>query len=177
MAITPPPMKKAPARAPTPQENEKNAPVPFPVDLLTKLDGMTKADLIALLRRVGAATLGVALSEPAELAEAMKLKLALAGLAEAEISKALPAMREWFDRELGKPAQKVDMTQTVTVFDLVIGMDRRERARLSAVNAPIVIDHDQPATGTGPLLSDNRATSEGWGGVGGPPIGEAGGSS
>lgn len=77
---------------------------------LSRLDGMTREELIGLIRRVSGAMWGIGLSTPEEIADAMKLKLATGGLTEKDMYKALPLMREWFDRQMGKAAQSIAMT-------------------------------------------------------------------
>ena len=83
-----------------------------PIDEVTlaKLDTMSQAELVQLIRRVSGAMWGIGLLSPTELAAAFKLKLAIGGLSEKDMFKALPIMREWFDRELGKAPQSIAMT-------------------------------------------------------------------
>ena len=74
---------------------------------LEKLASMSKDELIALVRLLpGVST---AILTPQEIVAAMKLRLAHGGLNEKDMFKALPLMREWFDRELGKAPQSVSM--------------------------------------------------------------------
>ncbi len=77
---------------------------------LQTMEGMTKDDLITLINRVSGAMWGIGLKTREEIAEAFKLKLAISGMAEKDMFKALPIMREWFDRELGKASQSIAMT-------------------------------------------------------------------
>lgn len=93
-------MKGAPASPASPD----NAPD------LSRLDDMTVEELRGLVRRVSGAIWGIALQTPEEIAEAMKLKLAAGGLTEKDMFKALPLMREWFDRQIGKASQSIAMT-------------------------------------------------------------------
>lgn len=83
------------------------APIPFDA---AKLEEMTKNELIELLMRIGGAVCGIAMQTPEEIAEAFKLKLAINGLGERDMFKALPIMKEWFDRTMGKAAQSVSLT-------------------------------------------------------------------
>lgn len=77
---------------------------------LSVLDTMDAVALRELIRRVGGAVWGVGLMSKEQIAEAFKLKLAIGGMAEKDMFKALPVMREWFDRELGKASQSIAMT-------------------------------------------------------------------
>lgn len=77
---------------------------------LSRLDDMPKDALISLIRRVSGAMWGVGLMDDKQIVEAFKLKLAIGGMAEKDMFKALPVMREWFDRTLGKAPQSVALT-------------------------------------------------------------------
>lgn len=75
------------------------------------LEELSKDQLIALVIRCNGWQM--ALKSREEIAEAFKLKLAMSGLAEKDMFKALPIMREWFDREMGKAAQVVQQQVTI----------------------------------------------------------------
>lgn len=77
---------------------------------LSRLDDMTKEELIKLIKRVSGAMWGIGMMNPQDIANSMKLKLAHGGLTEKDMWKALPLMKEWFDRELGKAPQSIAMT-------------------------------------------------------------------
>lgn len=109
-------MKRGPGVAVLPQAN----PGGISEAELASLDAMTKDELITLIKRVSGAMWGIGLKTPQEIAEAFKLKLAISGLTERDISKALPAMREWFDREMGKPLQQTQSSVTIGYEPLVI---------------------------------------------------------
>ncbi len=94
---------------------------PLPALDLSRLDEMGREELIGLFRLVysagwgkrgltGQALINMALKSPEEVAEAFKIKLAAGGFGEDDMFKALPIMREWFDRSLGKAAQSIAMT-------------------------------------------------------------------
>lgn len=85
---------------------------------LATLESMPHAELIALVRRVSGATgaLQAALMTKEEVAEAMKIKLAAQGLNERDMYKALPIMKEWFDREQGKATQRIEQKITKTTL-------------------------------------------------------------
>lgn len=77
---------------------------------LSRLDSMTPDELKSLITRLCGAMWCVGLKTQEEIAEAFKLKLAISGMAEKDMFKALPIMREWFDRSLGKASQSIAMT-------------------------------------------------------------------
>lgn len=79
-------------------------------DVLANLSNMPQEALISLIQRVSGAMWGIGLKTKEDIAEAFKLKLAISGMAEKDMFKALPIMREWFDRELGKASQSIAMT-------------------------------------------------------------------
>ena len=79
-------------------------------ETLASLHNLDKEGLILLIQRVSGAMWGVGLKTPKDIAEAFKLKLAINGMAEKDMFKALPIMREWFDREIGKASQSIAMT-------------------------------------------------------------------
>ena len=91
----------------------KTLPPEKPQDALdlSRLDGMTRDELIALVRRVCGARWGeIAGMSKDERMESAKLKLWHEGLTSKEIVKYLPALREAMDRETGKPSQSIAMT-------------------------------------------------------------------
>lgn len=77
---------------------------------ISSLQHLDREALISLIQRVSGAMWGVGLKTKEDIAEAFKLKLAISGMAEKDMFKALPIMREWFDRELGKASQSIAMT-------------------------------------------------------------------
>lgn len=85
-------------------------PNPISPATLAMLDNMDAEALRKLIQRVSGAMWGIGLKTKEEIAEAFKLKLAIGGMSERDMFKALPIMREWFDRELGKAAQSIAMT-------------------------------------------------------------------
>jgi hypothetical protein len=82
---------------------------------LSKLDDLSKAELIALIKRVSGACWGVGLMSKEETAEAMLLRLAVDGLTTDDARQALANINAWLDRERGKPAQSVTQTNTLNV--------------------------------------------------------------
>lgn len=77
---------------------------------LTRLDEMSREELVALVKTICGARWGeVAGMTEDEIADSMKLKLAHGGLTQTDIWKALPAMKEWFDRAKGKAPQSIAM--------------------------------------------------------------------
>lgn len=89
---------------------------PATLDIET-LRNMGVEGLINLVQRISAARWGeVANMNPEAIAEAMKLRLAHGGLTQSDIFKAMPVMREWFDRTLGKPKERVEMLHQKNVI-------------------------------------------------------------
>ena len=78
-------------------------------ETLDKLEGMTKRELIALIRRVSVAMWGIGVMTDDEAYDAICLKLLHGGLAQTDMWKALPPLKEWTDRKRGKPAQSIAM--------------------------------------------------------------------
>lgn len=83
--------------------------LPISEEQIAKLGTLSKDELISLIKRVSGAMWGIGLMTPQEIADAMKLKLAHGGLTQTDMFKALPVMREWFDREMGKAPQSIAM--------------------------------------------------------------------
>ena len=83
---------------------------PISAATLSILHSMPKEALISLIQRVSGAMWGIGLKTQDDIAEAFKLKLAIGGMSEKDMFKALPVMREWFDRSLGKAPQSIAMT-------------------------------------------------------------------
>lgn len=111
-------------------------------ETLTTLQSLSNADLIALIQRVSGAMWGVGLKTREQIAEAFKLKLAIGGMTEKDMFKALPIMREWFDRELGKAPQSIAMTVedkgiTKLSDDRLLRLER-ELARVTGQEAVII---------------------------------------
>lgn len=92
---------------PQPRTDAPNAITP---ETMAQLESMPKEALISLIQRVSGAMWGIGLKTKEEIAEAFKLKLAISGMSEKDMFKALPIMREWFDRSLGKAPQSIAMT-------------------------------------------------------------------
>lgn len=113
-----------------------------PVDL-TAMESMTKEELIGLVKRVCDTRWGeVALMTKQQRAEAGRLKLWHAGLTEKEVYKALPMLKEAFDRDEGKAAQSIAMTVKTSPLD-EMSDDRllrleRELARLTGQEAIVI---------------------------------------
>jgi hypothetical protein len=77
---------------------------------LVMLESLQKHDLIALIKRVSGAIWGIGCKTDEEIDAAMRLKLAHSGLSEEQVHKYLPAIKEYYDRTKGKPAQSVQLT-------------------------------------------------------------------
>ena len=83
---------------------------------IERLQALTKSQLIALMTKLGG-IIGYALKSEEEIDEAMMLKLAYSGLTENQVHKYLPAIREYYDRRKGKPAQSISMDVKDTRMD------------------------------------------------------------
>lgn len=116
-----------------------SAPIPFDAG---KLEGMTKEELIALLKRIAGAFLGCAVMTDDEAYEAACLKLLHGGLSERDVWKALPTLKEWMDRRRGKPAQSIAMTVEnkgiSTLSDEKLLRLEAELARLTGQDAVLI---------------------------------------
>lgn len=135
------------------QQQPTDQSPPISASDLARLDGMSREELVKLIRTVsgagwgnigntGADLISHYLRTHDEVSEAIKLRLATGGLTEKDMFKALPLMREWMDRQTGKPAQSIAMT--VKQDDLSkMSTDRllaleRELARLNGVEALVI---------------------------------------
>lgn len=77
---------------------------------LANLDKMPKQALVDLVRRIGGARWAqVALMQPSEIAEAMRMRLAHIALT-AEVKDAMTAIDRWLDRQEAKPMQRMEIT-------------------------------------------------------------------
>lgn len=94
---------------------------PLPAETLAALETMGRDELLTIFKRIYSAGWGkrgltgdllitMALKTPEEVSEAFKIKLAAGGFGEDDMFKALPIMKEWFDRSLGKAAQSIAVT-------------------------------------------------------------------
>lgn len=81
------------------------------IDDLTwdKLRKLEREELMQLIKRIGGAVWGYALATDEEKAEAAQLRLYTLAMNTSETHKVIPALKEWFDRVKGKPAQSIDM--------------------------------------------------------------------
>ena len=73
---------------------------------IDRLKSMRRDELEALMIKLGG-IVGYALKSQEEIDEAMRLKLAYSGLTENQVHKYLPAIKEYYDRTKGKPAQSI----------------------------------------------------------------------
>lgn len=77
---------------------------------LSRLEGMSKEELLTLIKRVSGAIWGYALQDDTERAEAARLKLYNLGMTSSEVHKVVPALDKWFDRTSGKAPQSLALT-------------------------------------------------------------------
>lgn len=107
------------------------------------LANLDKDALIALIQRIGAARWGeVAGMDDNAIESAFRLKLAHGGLTQADMFKALPVMKEWFDRTLGKAPQSIAMKLEVNPLgkmqtDRLLVLER-ELAKLTGQEALVI---------------------------------------
>ena len=117
-----------------------------------KLKDMSKDQLLTIIKNIGGAMWSIGIKTDDEIAEAMRLKMAIQGLTEPKIAKSLPAMREWFDRTQGKATQRVDVTQKIGIMAMVMESAKNnkdlllEHAQGANGNAQIALDASQAAT-------------------------------
>lgn len=126
---------------------------PVSADDWAAIESMSQQQLIHMIKIVvgagwgkiggtGGNLVSAFLRTPDEVLKATKLKLCTGGLIEPDMFKALPLLREWMDRQTGKPAQSIAMT--VKQDDLSkMSTDRllaleREMAKLNGVEALLI---------------------------------------
>jgi hypothetical protein len=102
---------------------------------LASLDGMSKEELIALIKRVSGAMWGIGIMSDDDAYDTICLKLLHAGLTDDNITRALPALKEWLDRKKGKPLQSVASTTTINTSNTILGLpfDIIERQMLTFI--------------------------------------------
>lgn len=86
-----------------------NAPVASETPDLTRLDEMSREELITFIKTVSGAIWGYALDDNEQKAEAARLKLYNMGMSATEVHKVVPALDKWFDRTAGKAPQSIAM--------------------------------------------------------------------
>lgn len=101
-------------------------------DILEKLEGYSKEELIALIKRVSGAMWGYALLDDEQKAEAARLKLYNLGMTATEVHKVVPALDKWFDRTVGKAAQSIQLDANMNVVTV--------NATIRFADQPIVIE-------------------------------------
>jgi hypothetical protein len=89
------------------QSESKSNESPLSADVLARLEGMTREELIALIKGVAGAIWGYALMDDIQKAEAARLKLYNLGMSASEVHKVVPALDKWFDRTEGKAPQSI----------------------------------------------------------------------
>lgn len=101
-------ISEIPVVTPLPAQSSPSAPLS--AEDMARLDGMSREELIALIKRVSGAIWGVAMMDDAEKAEAARLKLYNMGMSATEIHKCVPALDKWFDRTVGRAKQQIELT-------------------------------------------------------------------
>jgi hypothetical protein len=103
---------------------------------LAKLEGLSKPELIALIRRACLDKARVMLMGEEEQAKAMLDTLAIMALTSDDDKAVLNAIREWLDRKQGKPAQYIRQDNVSTVNVLV----NRVRDELRALDTETILE-------------------------------------
>lgn len=102
-------------------QNGANPPVidteTIPPATLAALEGMGREELIGLIRRVSGAMWGIGIMTQAEREDAMLLKLSVLALTSDMAKEVVPAVREYFDRVRGKPAQTIVQANMTLVLE------------------------------------------------------------
>ncbi len=107
---------------------------------------MSRSELEHAYRIACGAFLGVALASNDEIAQAISLKLAAAGLGEKDIYKALPALREWLDRTQGKSVQRIDqriskslsVARELTTDEIIARLSMAGQSRLESAGVKLI---------------------------------------
>lgn len=115
-AIKPPPMKPIMGALHAP-ETPKNS---LSDDDLGALDGMSREELISLIKGVSGPMWGIGLKTKEEIADAMLFKLAHTALTSKDAKDMMAAIREWLDRVNGKAVQPIVGAMKVSYEPLVI---------------------------------------------------------
>lgn len=112
---------------------------------LTRLDSMSREELIALVKTVGGAIWGYVLDDDKQKAEAARLKLYNKGMTSSDIKDMVPALDKWFDRTMGKASQAIEITSTtkLTPDDALSALIMDGiRDKLIKAKRPLVIEQD-----------------------------------
>jgi hypothetical protein len=120
------------------QAHEKSAnsssQSPLSADVLERLEGYSRDELIALIKLVSGAIWGYALDTREQKAEAARLKLYALGMDSNDISKVVPALDKWFDRTMGKAVQPIAQKIEVGMsHDMKLAMQEMEALPTSAL--------------------------------------------
>lgn len=135
------------------QQQPAPADSPVSADDWATIESMSREQLIHMIKIVvgagwgkiggtGGNLVSAFLRTPDEVLEATKLKLCTGGLIEPDMFKALPLLREWMDRQTGKPAQSIAMTVKQDDLDKMsterlLALEK-ELARMNGVEALVI---------------------------------------
>lgn len=135
----------------TPRQNPPKKENISPAELLSiptlqELENMPRAALHLLLQQVFGARWGeIALMTKEQRREAATLKLWHGGLTEQDINKALPPLREAYDRDFGKAAQSVALDVKGSV----------EHTHTHEISSSLIKDHIQRILTKKPLVIEH----------------------
>lgn len=94
-------------------------------DVVACLEGMSKDELIALIKRVSGAMWGVGLLTKDQKYQAMLDKAAIMALTTNDVNEFVKSSTQWMERTQGKVADRVEQTIRQSV---VISVDERRKA-------------------------------------------------
>lgn len=113
---------------------------------LSKLDQMTREELIALIKTVSSALWGYALLSKEEKQEALRLKVYAIAMGSAQDAVTLKAANDWLDREEGKATQRIESKTLVATVDLAKHREAIDRQaeemllRLARITTPSAVE-------------------------------------
>lgn len=108
--------------------------------MLTRLDALSKPDLVTLIKRVSGAMWGIGMMTTDDTRSAMKLKIAGIALTSKDNQTILKACNDWLDREEGKAIQRVKQDNTHTFDVRANGALLSRLAEKMGSREPIVIE-------------------------------------
>ncbi len=94
---------------------------------IDKLENMTREELLVLVKRMACQCGLVAIMTPEEIDQAHMDRLASDGIQSKDARHALGAIRERFDRRIGRPMQTVHQTVSLSVASMLDDALRRRR--------------------------------------------------
>ncbi len=112
---------------------------------ISKLESMTREELIGLIRKVfasgmlpsglkGKDLLESSLMSSEELDEGILLRLQILALTSVEAKDVVSTAKEYFDRKRGRPQQSVDINQKIGIVAIVMEAAKRGKNQLIDLN-------------------------------------------